>query len=205
MQGRHDLPRWLPQGASHCRQEAHEERVLHPRDDNAGGDRGRRSHGGYLPVSVEDFSGKVVREEEFAKIAEPYLSLTRRRRLPQDRQSITHKFQIGQFEGYFTIGLYEDGTPGEIFFKASKEGTTVSGMLDAWAVAWSLGFQYGVPVDAFVRLYMGMRFEPAGMTQNREIPVCTSVADYVARWMSIRFLKAASSSSRQPRCNVPAR
>lgn len=110
-----------------------------------------------------------------------------RRKLPSERQSITHKMHIGQFEGYITVGLYEDGTPGEIFFKASKEGSTVSGLMDAWAMAVSVALQYGAPLDTLVRLHTGMRFEPYGITRSKDLPVCSSIADYVFRWLSGKF------------------
>lgn len=111
-----------------------------------------------------------------------------RRKLPVDRQSITHKFHIVDFEGYLTIGLYDDGSPGEIFFKASKEGSTISGLLDSWAMAVSLSLQYGCPLDTLVRLNYGTIFEPRGITCNKDIPLCSSIADYVFRYMSNRFL-----------------
>lgn len=115
-----------------------------------------------------------------------------RRKLPCDRNSITHKFQIGDFEGYLTVGMYDDGSPGEIFIKASKEGSTVSGLLDAWAIAVSLALQYGCPVDTLTRLYFGTVFEPRGITRNKDIPICTSVADYAFRWLSNRYVKVVA-------------
>ncbi len=111
-----------------------------------------------------------------------------RRRLPDTRHSITHKFSIEGHEGYITVGTYEDGSPGEIFITMAKEGSTISGMMDAFATSISLTLQYGVPLKDLVNKFGHMRFEPAGMTQNREIPVAQSVVDYVFRWLGSQFL-----------------
>ena len=111
-----------------------------------------------------------------------------RRRLPDTRQSITHKFSIEGHEGYITVGSYEDGSPGEIFITMAKEGSTISGMMDAFATSISLTLQYGVPLKDLVNKFSHMRFEPAGRTQNREIPVAQSVVDYVFRWLGSQFL-----------------
>ncbi len=111
-----------------------------------------------------------------------------RRRLPDTRQSITHKFFIEGHEGYITVGSYEDGSPGEIFITMAKEGSTISGMMDAFATSISLTLQYGVPLTDLVNKFSHMRFEPAGRTQNREIPVAQSVVDYVFRWLGSVFL-----------------
>ncbi len=111
-----------------------------------------------------------------------------RRRLPDTRHSITHKFSIEGHEGYITVGTYEDGSPGEIFITMAKEGSTISGMMDAFATSISLTLQYGVPLKDLVNKFGHMRFEPAGMTQNRDIPVAQSVVDYVFRWLGSQFL-----------------
>ncbi len=114
-----------------------------------------------------------------------------RRKLPDERRSITHKFDVGGHEGYITVGLFEDGKPGEIFLKMSKEGSTVSGLMDSFATAISLTLQYGVPLDALVKKFTHMRFEPAGFTKNPEIPMAKSLVDYVFRWLGSKFLSAA--------------
>ncbi len=111
-----------------------------------------------------------------------------RRRLPDDRQALTHKFSVGGQEGYITVGLYDDGSPGEIFVKMSKQGSTVSGLVDSLAIAWSMALQHGVPVESLISKYVDHRFEPAGMTQNQRIPMARSVVDYLARWMGSKFL-----------------
>lgn len=116
-----------------------------------------------------------------------------RRRLPKTRDSKTHKFQIGDAEGYLTVGLYEDGTPGEFFIRFSKVGSTVAGLLDGWAMTFSTALQYGAPLKSLCRLLMGHRFEPAGLTDDPTIKVASSIMDYVARWLEYTFLKSLPS------------
>ncbi|MEA2676083.1 MAG: ribonucleoside-diphosphate reductase alpha chain [Chloroflexota bacterium] len=111
-----------------------------------------------------------------------------RRRLPDERRALTHKFQVAGHEGYITVGLYPDGTPGEIFLKMSKEGSTISGLMDTLATMTSLSLQYGVPLRDLVNKFAHARFEPAGFTGNPEIPIAKSVVDYIFRWMGSRFL-----------------
>ncbi len=111
-----------------------------------------------------------------------------RRTLPPIRDSITHKFQIMGHEGYLTVGLFEDGRPGELFIKISKEGSTLSGLAQGFCRAFSLALQYGLPVEEAVRRFKGMRFEPMGHTTNPEIPEAQSIIDYVARFIELRFL-----------------
>ncbi len=111
-----------------------------------------------------------------------------RRRLPDTRRSLTHKFSIEGHEGYITVGLYEDGSPGEIFITMAKEGSTLSGTMDAFATAISLALQYGVPLRDLVYKFSHMRFEPSGRTENPEIPVAQSIVDYIFRWLASQFL-----------------
>jgi ribonucleoside-diphosphate reductase alpha chain len=111
-----------------------------------------------------------------------------RRRLPDTRRSVTHKFSIEGHEGYITVGTYEDDSPGEIFVTMAKEGSAISGMMDAFATSISLTLQYGVPLADLVHKFSHMRFEPAGRTENREIPVAQSVVDYIFRWLASQFL-----------------
>jgi ribonucleoside-diphosphate reductase alpha chain len=113
-----------------------------------------------------------------------------RRRLPDERQSLTHKFDIQGHEGYITVGLYPDGTPGEIFLTMAKEGSTISGLMDAFATQTSLALQYGVPLRVMVNKFSHMRFEPNGFTRNPEIPMAKSLIDYIYRWLASRFLDA---------------
>ena len=114
----------------------------------------------------------------------------RRKKLPDERRALTHKFSVGGHEGYITVGLYEDGQPGEIFLTMAKEGSTISGLMDAFATAISLTLQYGVPLEALVEKFSHMRFEPAGMTANRDIPIAKSLVDYIFRYLASRFLTA---------------
>jgi len=115
----------------------------------------------------------------------------RRRRMPRERQSITHKFSIGGHEGYITAGMYEDGSVGEIFLTdIGKEGSTLRGMMNSFATAISISLQYGVPLETLVRKFSYMRFEPEGMTSNPEIPFAKSMPDYIMRWLASRFLDA---------------
>jgi ribonucleoside-diphosphate reductase alpha chain len=111
-----------------------------------------------------------------------------RRRLPDERASITHKFNVGGHEGYLTIGMYEDGTPGEIFLRMAKEGSTISGLMDSFATAVSIALQYGVPLKDLVNKFSHLRFEPAGFTGNRDIPMAKSLVDYIFRYMATKFM-----------------
>ncbi len=111
-----------------------------------------------------------------------------RRRLPNERTAVTHKFEISGHEGYITVGLYPDGQPGEIFLKMAKEGSTVSGLMDTLATSVSLALQYGVPLKDVVNKFAHVRFEPSGFTGNSEIPIAKSIVDYVFRWVGSRFL-----------------
>lgn len=110
-----------------------------------------------------------------------------RRHLPDERQSITHKFRVGEQEGYVTVGLFEDGTPGEVFIKIAKEGSTVSGLTDAVALLTSIALQYGVGLEKVAAKLEQTRFEPYGITANPDIPLATSILDYVFRWLRLRF------------------
>ncbi len=111
-----------------------------------------------------------------------------RRRLPEERQSITHKFVIGDHEGYLTVGLYPEGSPGEIFIVMAKEGTVVSGLCDCFATAISLALQYGVPLQVLVDKFVHTRFEPSGFTRHPEIHYAKSITDYIFRWLALKFL-----------------
>jgi ribonucleoside-diphosphate reductase alpha chain len=111
-----------------------------------------------------------------------------RRRLPDERRSITHKFDIAGHEGYIIAGMYEDGQPGEIFITMSKEGSTISGLMDSFATAISIALQYGVPLRGLVDKFSHMRFEPSGFTKNPDIPMAKSIMDYIFRWLASKFL-----------------
>ena len=111
-----------------------------------------------------------------------------RRKLPDERRSITHKFSIGGHEGYITVGMYDDGAPGEIFITMAKEGSTISGLMDAFATAVSFNLQYGVPIKFLVDKFAHVRFEPSGWTGNPQIPYAKSIMDYIFRWLGAKFL-----------------
>ncbi len=111
-----------------------------------------------------------------------------RRKLPPERHSLTHRFSIGGTEGYLTVGMYADGSPGEVFIKMAKEGSTLSGIMDGFAMSVSIALQYGVPLKALVDKLINTRFEPSGFTGNPEIPYAKSILDYVARWLGGKFI-----------------
>jgi ribonucleoside-diphosphate reductase alpha chain len=111
-----------------------------------------------------------------------------RRRLPDECRSIRHKFDIAGHEGYIHVGMYEDGQPGEIFITMSKEGSTISGLMDSFATAISIALQYGVPLRGLVDKFSHMRFEPSGFTKNPDIPMAKSIMDYIFRWLASKFL-----------------
>jgi ribonucleoside-diphosphate reductase alpha chain len=112
-----------------------------------------------------------------------------RRRLPDERHSLTHHFSVGGQEGYVTVGLYEDGLPGEVFIRMAKEGSTVSGLMDSFATAVSLALQYGVPLRVLCDKFSHTRFEPSGWSGNPKIGYAKSLTDYLFRWLELRFLK----------------
>ncbi|MEO8216387.1 MAG: vitamin B12-dependent ribonucleotide reductase [Acidobacteriota bacterium] len=118
-----------------------------------------------------------------------------RRKLPDERQSITHKFAVGGHEGYITVGKYEDGTPGEIFVVMAKEGSTISGLMDSFATMTSLALQHGVPLQLLVDKFTHTRFEPSGFTKNPEIPMTKSIMDYIFKWLAIKFLNRESQEN----------
>jgi ribonucleoside-diphosphate reductase alpha chain len=142
----------------------------------------------YRPLTLEDLIAAAKglnSEEELGK----KLGMVRRRRLPEERVALTHKFSLAGHEGYLTVGLFEDGTPGELFCTMAKEGSTISGLMDVFATAISLALQYGVPLRVLVEKFSHTRFEPSGFTKNPKIPMASSVSDYIFRWMGLKFLK----------------
>ncbi|HXF58393.1 MAG TPA: vitamin B12-dependent ribonucleotide reductase [Candidatus Saccharimonadales bacterium] len=126
---------------------------------------------------------------KLAVVAQP-----RRKRLPDERKSITHKFSVQGHDGYVTVGMYDDGTPGEIFIVMAKAGSTLNGVMDSFATAVSLGLQHGVPLQLFVNKFSHIRFEPHGFTKNSDIPIAKSIVDYLFRWLGIKFLGYAPAS-----------
>jgi ribonucleoside-diphosphate reductase alpha chain len=130
------------------------------------------------------------KEEKTAAVAAAPAANARppRRKLADERNAITHKYSIAGHEGYITVGMYDDGKPGEIFLVMAKEGSTISGLMDAFATSISMALQYGVPLEALVDKFAHVRFEPSGFTKNPEIPYAKSITDYIFRWMASKFL-----------------
>ena len=122
------------------------------------------------------------------RAAEKLVAAPRRERLPDTRQSITHKFSVSGHEGYITVGLYPDGRPGELFITMAKEGSTIGGLMDCFGTAVSMSLQYGVPLEVYVNKFSHTRFEPMGFTKNPDIKIAKSIVDYIFRWLGITFL-----------------
>jgi ribonucleoside-diphosphate reductase alpha chain len=136
------------------------------------------------------------------KIIERIVERPLRRRLPDTRKALTHKFDVAGHEGYITVGLYHDGSPGEVFITMAKEGSTIGGLMDTIATLVSVSLQYGVPVESLVRKFEHVRFEPSGMTRNSDIPFAKSLVDYIFRWLAMEFVpgyRAANSPKRESR------
>ena len=114
--------------------------------------------------------------------------LTQRRRLPDDRVEVGRKFKVGEYEGYIHVGLFDDGTPGDIFVDIAKEGTTLAGLMNSFMISVSLGLQYGVPLEVYVSKFAHMRFEPSGPTNDSDIRIAKSIVDYIFRWLELKFI-----------------
>ncbi len=128
-------------------------------------------------------------------IVEKIVERPLRKKLPDERQALTHKFRIADHEGYITVGMHEDGSPGEVFITMAKEGSTLSGLLDAFATSISLALQYGVPLDVLCNKFTATRFEPSGFTGNKDIPIAKSITDYIFRWLALKFLQTGEQES----------
>ncbi len=160
-----------------------------------------------LNTSREKSAGDTVTQAAAALVTQPV-----RRKLPDERQAITHKFDIQGHEGYITVGLFENGQPGEIFLVMAKEGSTISGFADAFAQAVSYALQYGVPLQVLVDKFSHVRFEPSGMTRNPEIRFAKSIVDYIFRWLASKFLSPEAQyhagvngrDLEEPRATAPA-
>ena len=136
-------------------------------------------------AKVHDLTGQVARLQ--AEADDPKHKRPLRNRLPATRRSITHKFTVAGHEGYIIVGLYEDGSPGEVFIRMAKMGSTVRGLVDTIAVLTSLALQYGVPIEDLARKFKDTRFEPSGHTRNPEIRTASSIADYIFTWLGQTF------------------
>ncbi len=151
--------------------------VLSSQSDTSGSSGAREEAAAPEPTVIEKIVERVVVKE-----------VPRRRKLPDERLSLTHKFCVAGHEGYLHVGLYENGAPGEIFIKMSKEGSTLSGVMDTLALSLSMNLQYGVPLDVLCEKLVHTRFEPMGLTTNKEIPLVKSLMDYMGRWLALKFL-----------------
>ena len=151
-----------------------------------------------LRVSKEQGAAESRTAEKYIdeEMLEAARRMPHRERLPATRPSITHKFSVGGHEGYLTVGQYEDGQPGELFITMAKEGSTVGGMMDAFATAISLCLQFGVPLADLVKKFTHQRFEPSGITSSRDIPFAKSVVDYIFRWLGMTFLEEYREANR---------
>jgi ribonucleoside-diphosphate reductase alpha chain len=129
------------------------------------------------------------RDKETVSTTAP-IQLRERKRLPDDRTEVGRKFRVGEYEGYIHVGLYDDGTPGDVFVDIAKEGTTLAGLMNSFMISVSLGLQYGVPLEVYVAKFAHMRFEPSGLTNDEDIRVAKSLVDYIFRWLGKKFLTA---------------
>jgi ribonucleoside-diphosphate reductase alpha chain len=141
-----------------------------------------------LNTKADDTQTEAAATEVVTETVEKIVYKPRRERLPDTRQSVTHKFTIAGHEGYLCVGLYPDGRPGEIFITMAKEGSTIGGIMDSFGTALSIALQYGVPLEVLVNKFSHTRFEPMGHTSNKDIRIAKSVVDYIARWLGLTFM-----------------
>jgi len=173
---------------------------LNTKRTNEGGDKSAPNAGPGLDARIKELETEVtqLRQEQGKPL---------RRRLSDTRTAVTHKFDIAGHEGYLTVGLFEDGQPGELFITMAKEGSTIGGLMDGIGTLTSLALQYGVPLDALVRKFAHVRFEPSGFTKNPEIRNAASITDYVFRWMGFQFVpgyrESHSLNRNQPELAMP--
>ena len=137
-------------------------------------------------ITPIDESTVVVNESTVSECSEPLRAV--RRHLPDERRALTHHFSVGGQEGYLTVGVYDDGLPGEIFITMSKQGSTISGLMDSFATAVSLALQHGVSLEVLCTKFTHVRFEPSGWTKNPKIGFAKSIVDYIFRWLELKFL-----------------
>jgi ribonucleoside-diphosphate reductase alpha chain len=152
-----------------------------------------------ITVDREDFQKRILELEAEMSELRGKIDKPIRHRMPDTRMSLTHRFEIAGHEGYITVGLYEDGQPGELFITMSKEGSTIGGLMDTVGTLTSIALQYGVPLESLVKKFAYQRFEPSGFTKNPDIRNATSITDYVFRWLACQFIKGykeATSPSR---------
>ncbi len=173
---------------------------LNTKRTNEGGDKAAPSPNSALEARIKELEAEVAALRDLA--GKPL-----RQRLPDTRRAVTHKFDIAGHEGYLTVGLFEDGQPGELFITMAKEGSTIGGLMDSIGTLTSMAFQYGVPVEALVRKFAHQRFEPSGFTKNPEIRNAASIIDYVFRWLAMQFVQGYRESHApnrsQPELAIP--
>ena len=166
--------------------------------------------GSSLPTEAAEqlagFKSRIAQLENEVENLQTQVGKPLRRRLPETRTAVTHKFDIAGHEGYLTVGLFEDNQPGELFITMAKEGSTIGGLMDSVATLTSMALQYGVPLEALVRKFSHQRFEPSGFTKNPELRNASSITDYVFRWMALQFIpgyREAQNGGRQPELAIP--
>jgi ribonucleoside-diphosphate reductase alpha chain len=173
---------------------------LNMKKTNEGGDKNSAAQNPALENRVKELEAEISRLR--ADSGKPL-----RRRLTDTRQALTHKFDIAGHEGYLTVGLFEDGQPGELFITMAKEGSTIGGLMDSIGTLSSMAFQYGVPLEALVRKFAHQRFEPSGFTKNPEIRNASSITDYVFRWLAFQFIPGyrenINAARTQPELVIP--
>ncbi len=160
---------------------------------------GAAEDGADMLTEEDELRKRILELEEEAGQLRTQVDMPVRHRMPDTRMSLTHKFEIAGHEGYITVGLYEDGQPGELFIQMSKEGSTIGGLMDTVATLTSMALQYGVPLESLVKKFAYQRFEPSGFTKNPDIRNASSITDYVFRWLGCQFIKGykeATSPSR---------
>ncbi len=183
-------------------------------DDEENVESARKEIAAEVANAAQALFSPVIRADNLApahthvveKIVERIVERPLRRRLPDTRNATTHKFDVAGHEGYITVGLYDDGQPGEIFIRMAKEGSTIGGLMDTIATLVSVSLQYGVPVESLVRKFEHVRFEPSGMTRNPEIPFAKSLVDYIFRWLAMEFVPGyrAANAPRREKPETPA-
>ena len=142
-----------------------------------------------ITIGSDEFQNRISELEQELGTLRSRLDQPVRHRMPDTRSSLTHRFEIAGHEGYITVGLYEDGQPGELFITMSKEGSTIGGLMDTVGTLTSIALQYGVPLESLVKKFAYQRFEPSGFTKNPDIRHATSITDYVFRWLACQFIK----------------
>jgi ribonucleoside-diphosphate reductase alpha chain len=160
---------------------------------------GGMDHDAITTLDRGELERRIIELDEEVAALRGQLNQPTRHRMPDTRMSLTHRFEIAGHEGYITVGLYEDGQPGELFITMSKEGSTIGGLMDTVGTLTSIALQYGVPLQSLVKKFAYQRFEPSGFTKNPDIRNATSITDYVFRWLGCQFIqgyKEATSPNR---------